>query len=166
MSEKNHNVSRRQFLTYTLTGVGGFMAAGMLLPMARFAIDPVLQVGAEGDFIAVAEVDELTEEPQRFDFSFEQEDGWYTSETTNTAWIYQEGDEIVALSPICTHLGCTVNWEGSDDYPEHFYCPCHFGLFEKDGTNVPGRPPTEPLHRYELEVRDGTVYLGRPEPQI
>ena len=26
-------VSRRQFLSYTLTGVGGFMAAGMLMPI-------------------------------------------------------------------------------------------------------------------------------------
>ena len=36
-------VSRRQFLNYTLTGVGGFMAAGMLMPMVRFAVDPVLK---------------------------------------------------------------------------------------------------------------------------
>ena len=35
----NNRVSRRQFLSYTLTGVGGFMAAGMLMPMLRFAID-------------------------------------------------------------------------------------------------------------------------------
>ena len=47
-----HRVSRRQFLTYTLTGVGGFMAAGMLMPMVRFAIDPVLTAEAGGDFIA------------------------------------------------------------------------------------------------------------------
>ena len=40
MSKK---VSRRQFLSYTLMGVGGFMASGMLMPMVRFAIDPVLQ---------------------------------------------------------------------------------------------------------------------------
>ena len=47
----NNRVSRRQFLSYTLTGVGGFMAAGMLMPMVRFAIDPVLQTKAEGDFV-------------------------------------------------------------------------------------------------------------------
>ena len=39
-------VSRRQFLSYTLTGVGGFMAAGMLMPMVRFAVDPVLKADA------------------------------------------------------------------------------------------------------------------------
>ena len=47
----NNRVSRRQFLSYTLTGVGGFMAAGMLMPMLRFAIDPVLQKHDGGDFV-------------------------------------------------------------------------------------------------------------------
>ena len=43
VSEKEHRVSRRQFLNYTLTGVGGFMVAGILMPMTRFALDPVLR---------------------------------------------------------------------------------------------------------------------------
>ena len=43
MSDKKQQVSRRQFLNYSLTGLGGFMAAGMLTPMLRFAVDPVLQ---------------------------------------------------------------------------------------------------------------------------
>ena len=43
-------VSRRQFLSYTLTGVGGFMAAGMLMPMVRFAVDPVLKLKKAGGF--------------------------------------------------------------------------------------------------------------------
>ncbi|MFZ4452293.1 QcrA and Rieske domain-containing protein [Salibacterium aidingense] len=164
--EQNHNVSRRQFLTYTLTGVGGFMAAGIILPMARFAIDPVLQAESEGDMKAVTDVSELTEEPQRFDFSYDQEDAWVTSETTETAYIYQSGDEVVALSSTCTHLGCTVSWATNEEYPDEFFCPCHGGRYEKDGTNIEGTPPTEPLHKYEVEVRDGTVYVGKAEPQV
>ena len=65
-----HRVSRRQFLNYTLTGVGGFMAAGMLMPMVRFAVDPVLKTEAAGDFRATKQkVSELTNEPVRVDFS-------------------------------------------------------------------------------------------------
>ncbi|TMW73582.1 ubiquinol-cytochrome c reductase iron-sulfur subunit [Alteribacter natronophilus] len=160
MSEKEHKVSRRQFLTYTLTGVGGFMAAGMLMPMARFALDPALEAGAESDFVRVASLDELTEEPQRFDFVVEQEDGWYSSEVTRVAWIYLANNEVVALSPVCTHLGCTVNWEGSESYPENFFCPCHGGRFERDGTNIQGTPPTRPLDVYEVQVEGDDVYLG------
>ncbi|RSL33498.1 ubiquinol-cytochrome c reductase iron-sulfur subunit [Salibacterium salarium] len=142
------------------------MAAGIILPMARFAIDPVLQAESEGDMKAVASVDDLTDQPQRFDFSYDQVDAWVTSEVTETAWIYQEGDEITALSPTCTHLGCTVGWEANQDHPNQFFCPCHGGRFQKDGTNIEGTPPTEPLHKYEVEVRQGTVYVGKAESQL
>lgn len=160
MSDKKR-VSRRQFLNYTLTGVGGFMAAGMLAPMVRFAIDPVLQTQEGGDLKSVVSVDEITNEPQRFEWTIDQVDAWYESEIQKTAWVYRnENDEIVALSPICTHLGCTVDWASSEEYPNQFFCPCHAGRYTKDGVNVPGTPPTAPLPLYEHEVRDGMLYLG------
>ncbi|SER43913.1 ubiquinol-cytochrome c reductase iron-sulfur subunit [Salipaludibacillus aurantiacus] len=161
-NEKRHRVSRRQFLTYTLTGVGGFMAAGMLSPMVRMALDPALEAGADSEFVSIGiSEDELTDEPQRVDFQMELEDGWYTSEQARSAWIYKEGDEIIALSPTCTHLGCTVNWDSNENFPEQFYCPCHDGRFERDGTNIEGTPPTRPLDIYDVEVRDGAIYLGQ-----
>jgi len=158
----NNKVTRRQFLSYTLTGVGGFMAAGMLMPMVRFAIDPVLQKKDGGDFIPTdLAVADITEEPTRVDFSFEQVDAWYTSEVTSTAWVYNNGDGIVALSPICKHLGCTVNWAGDSDNPDKFHCACHDGLYEKNGKNVPGTPPRGPLDMYEVrESADGLLEIG------
>ncbi|RNF40494.1 ubiquinol-cytochrome c reductase iron-sulfur subunit [Planococcus salinus] len=157
----NNRVSRRQFLGYTLTGVGGFMAAGMLMPMVRFAVDPVLQEAGAGDFIMTDQrADEITEEPVRVDFSFEQVDAWYTSEVTNSAWVYRDGDTLVALSPVCKHLGCTVNWAGDEEHPNQFFCPCHAGRYEKNGQNVAGTPPLGPLDEYAVEVRDGIVAIG------
>ncbi|WP_147804778.1 ubiquinol-cytochrome c reductase iron-sulfur subunit [Alkalicoccus halolimnae] len=162
MSEKKHRVSRRQFLTYTLTGVGGFMAAGMLAPMVRMGLDPALEASSATDFISVGlSRDELSEEPQRVDFVVELDDGWYQSEQTRSAWVFMNGDEVMALSPICTHLGCTVNWGTNEENPEEFFCPCHFGRFERDGTNIAGTPPTRPLDVYDVDVRDGMVYLGQ-----
>lgn len=161
MSEQR--VTRRQFLSYTIMGVGGFMAAASVMPMLRMAVDPVLQVEAGGDFIATTvKVDELTNEPTRVDFKFKQEDGWYTSNVTQTAWVYKDDKgEIIALSPVCKHLGCTVNWNSNKDHPNQFFCPCHKGLYEKDGTNVPGTPPRGPLDRYKYKVKDGVLYLSR-----
>src|SRR5699024_3025900 len=117
MSEKKPQVSRRQFLNYTLTGVGGFMAAGMLAPMLRMAVDPVLQPSAAGDLVNVGmSVDDLTDEPKRVDWKIDQVDAWYESEEEKSAWVYKDdNDDIIALSPICKHLGCFVSWEGSDD---------------------------------------------------
>jgi menaquinol-cytochrome c reductase iron-sulfur subunit len=166
MSEKKQQVSRRQFLNYTLTGVGGFMAAGMLTPMIRMAVDPVLQPKTEGDMAAVVEAKKITNEPQRFEWKIEQVDAWYESKITKTAWVYkQEDGSILALSPICTHLGCTVSWEGSEEYPDQFYCPCHGGRYYKNGVNVPNLPPTAPLHVYEHKVENGTLYLGKAKPR-
>ena len=157
----NNRVSRRQFLGYTLTGVGGFMAAGMLMPMVRFAVDPVLQATGLGDFVMTDKrADDVTEEPERIDFSYEQVDAWYTSDVTMSAWVYREGDRIIAMSPVCKHLGCTVNWAGDPEEPNQFYCPCHAGRYEKNGQNVAGTPPLGPLDEYEVEVQDGFVLIG------
>lgn len=166
MSEKKHRVSRRQFLNYTLTGVGGFMAAGILSPMVRFALDPILKEEAGQDMVAVAQVKDITTEPQRFDFKVKVKDAWYDSEEPRSAWVFKdENGDIVALSPICKHLSCTVNWNGDKSNPNRFFCPCHYGLYEKDGTNVPNTPPPAPLDRYEYEVKDGTLYLGKAKPR-
>ena len=150
----SNKVSRRQFLSYTLMGTGGFMASAMMMPMVRFAIDPVLQAKACGNYIPTPQkVADITEVPTRVDFTFEQQDAWYNSEETGTAWVYKDDKgEIVALSPVCKHLGCVVNWEGDKTKSEHFYCPCHGGLYTKDGTNVPGTPPIAPL--------DVTIFLS------
>jgi menaquinol-cytochrome c reductase iron-sulfur subunit len=159
----NNRVTRRQFLNYSLLGVGGFMAAGMLLPMARFAVDPLLQVKAEGEFVKTAQkASELTDEPVRVDFTFEQVDAWYKADTTDSAWIYKEGEEIIALSPKCKHLGCTVSWAGDPTQPDRFFCACHAGRYEKNGVNVPKTPPTAALDMFQVEIsEDGYIMLGK-----
>lgn len=160
------NVSRRQFLNYTLTGVGGFMAAGMLMPMIRFAVDPALAAKSGGNFIATKQkVSDLTTEPIRVDFSFKQVDAWYESDVTHTAWVYKKADgTIVALSPVCKHLGCTVDWGADKQHPEQFFCPCHYGRYEKSGLNIAGTPPLGPLDVFETQVKGGILYLGKLKP--
>jgi menaquinol-cytochrome c reductase iron-sulfur subunit len=168
MSEdKKNQVSRRQFLNYTLTGVGGFMAAGLLAPMLRFAIDPALQPEKQGEFVSTGkEVDSFTTEPTRVEFTVHQVDAWYEADVTKTAWVMkQEDGSILALSPTCTHLGCFVDWNTSADHPNMFYCPCHGGLYEKNGKNVPNTPPTAPLSVYETQIKDGILYLGKEIPR-
>lgn len=168
MGEKKEPVTRRQFLNYTLTGLGGFMAAGTIVPMLRMAVDPVLQPAkTEGDYVNVSlSVDDITDEPQRVDWEIKQTDAWYESKETQSAWVFEDEDgDIQAFSPICKHLGCFVSWEGSDDYPDEFYCPCHGGRYYKDGTNVPGTPPTAPLDVYEQKVENGMLYLGKAVPR-
>ena len=109
---------------------------------------------------------DITNEPQKVNFSFTQKDAWYESEETGTAWVFKnEGGEIVALSPVCKHLGCVVDWNTDKKNPNMFFCPCHYGLYEKDGTNVPGTPPLAPLDVYPTKEKDGFLYVGKAEPR-
>nr|WP_232310426.1 ubiquinol-cytochrome c reductase iron-sulfur subunit [Bacillus sp. ISL-37] len=143
------------------------MAAGMLMPMVRFAVDPVLKGEDAGDFIATPlKIADITNEPQKVNFSFTQKDAWYESEETGTAWVFKnEGGEIVALSPVCKHLGCVVDWNTDKKNPNMFFCPCHYGLYEKDGMNVKGTPPLAPLDVYPTKEKDGFLYVGKAEPR-
>ncbi|WP_414043037.1 ubiquinol-cytochrome c reductase iron-sulfur subunit [Macrococcus sp. EM39E] len=161
----SQRVTRRQFLNYSLMGVGSFMAAGMVLPMGRFALDPVFKSGEAGDMITTSlKVSEITEEPTKVDFKYEQKDAWYTSEVTDFAWVFKEGENIVAMSPVCKHLGCTVTWNGDKSNPNQFFCPCHNGRYEKNGANVPGTPPLGPLDQYETGDKGGMLTIGKKHP--
>src|SRR5699024_10166387 len=161
-------VSRRQFLNYSLTGLGGFMAAGILLPNLRFAIDPVLQKKSTTEnFVNVKKnVDDISEKPERIDWEVEQVDGWYKSDVKRTARVFKDDSgDIQAFCPIGRYLECVVSWEGNLDYPDQFFCPCHNGRYYKDGTNVPHTPPLAPLDVYEQKIEDGILYLGDPIPR-
>jgi len=164
-------ISRRTFLNYALMGTGGFLAAGMITPMIRFAIDPLLQAQSDSGAVAVGSPDDFGPEPKRVEFKVHTKDGWYESETTLSAWITKnENGEILALSPICKHLGCTVDWNTNPDHPNEYFCPCHLGRYTKNGEFIIGTPPTASLDVYETEIRDGKLYLGalkaNPRPGV
>src|SRR5690625_2560978 len=143
------------------------MAAGIIVPMLRMGVDPVLQSSADGDFTNTKlSVDDITSVPQRVEWTVEQDDGGYEDRVRKTAEESRdEGDNIIAHCPICKHLGCFVTWEGSDDFPDEYFCPCHDGRYYKDGTNVPGTPPLAPLDEFEQKVENGILYLGAERPR-
>ena len=92
--------------------------------MVRFAIDPMLKKGAGSKFVDVGAFDEFSTTPKSVELKVKMVDGWYKPEEkqTLTAWVMKEDNgEILALSPICKHLGCTVTWEGSPDFKDEFF---------------------------------------------
>lgn len=156
-------MSRRQFLNYTLGGTGAFMMSLPLLTNLRFAVDPLLQEKQNADWVKVAKVEDITDTPQAFDFQRVVIDGWYKDNPKMEAWISRDDQgNIFALSPICKHLGCTVGWETSSQYPNEYFCACHGAHYTKEGKNLAVAP--EPLDEYEVKIDNGNVYLGNVVP--
>ncbi len=62
---------------------------------------------------------------------------------------------VTAMGTVCPHLGCTVIYHPEGDL---FECPCHAGFFDAAGNPVSG-PPDSPLDRYDVELRDGMVFV-------
>jgi Rieske Fe-S protein len=69
--------------------------------------------------------------------------------------VMREGDSFIALSLICTHLGCTVSVT-----PEGMVCPCHGSRFDRSGKVLSG-PAEKPLVRLTIEQHgDDLVVRG------
>lgn len=64
--------------------------------------------------------------------------------------------EFIALSAVCTHLGCIVKWL---DDKQIFLCPCHGGRFSPQG-EVLGGPPPQPLQHFPIVVSGDKVVVG------
>ncbi len=65
---------------------------------------------------------------------------------------YEDGG-FMALSLICTHLGCSVGWNSGKN---QFICPCHASAFDKFG-NVLNPPATRALDTYRVFIEEGFV---------
>lgn len=74
-------------------------------------------------------------------------------------WVLRLNSGFVALSAVCTHRGCIVNW---DERRQLLSCPCHGGVFDMNGNVVAGLP-RQPLPRLPVEVLGDGVFLGSGE---
>jgi cytochrome b6-f complex iron-sulfur subunit len=65
-----------------------------------------------------------------------------------------------AFDTRCPHLGCQVHWEAAEG---RFVCPCHQGIFDREGVAIAGPPAA--AHQVLAEVpltvdpASGTVFL-------
>lgn len=62
-------------------------------------------------------------------------------------FIVRDGNTFLALSAVCTHLGCTVRANTDSG----FSCPCHGSRYQPDGTNYAG-PAPKPLDAFEVSM--------------
>jgi cytochrome b6-f complex iron-sulfur subunit len=78
--------------------------------------------------------------------------------TSPAMLIHHKDGTWVALTAVCTHLGCTVQYEPQAN---RIHCACHGGVYDaRTGANVSG-PPPKPLKLFKVAVGDAGVEVSR-----
>jgi cytochrome b6-f complex iron-sulfur subunit len=139
-------VKRRNFIDVFFGGSLLATIAAFLYPVVRYVL-PSKSTGIVQNSVTAAKAGELPPNAAKI-FKF----GSAPAVLVNTA----EGN-LVALSAVCTHLTCTVRYDGETGT---LFCPCHNGRFDLNG-NVLSGPPPRPLETYTVEVSGPDIIVSR-----
>jgi|SRR5665213_158721 len=154
-SPLDKNLSRKEFFKLAILGAGGFIAAGLGGVGLTYFLSPAFKQKKE-DWVDLGPVGDIAEgNPVKLDYIQRQVDGWMTVEGRSSVWILREGLTVTAYNPHCTHLGCAYRW---DENLNEFLCPCHSGVYDKQGKVLSG-PPPRALDRYQAKIEEGRLYI-------
>jgi Rieske Fe-S protein len=144
-------VTRREFARYLVLGAGA-MAAGSV-GLAAWTQLRSINTGEPQAVVALEDV--AVGDTYLFR---------YPSDADPAVLLRLGEREVVAFSQKCTHLGCVVYYEPDAN---RWHCPCHEGNFEAATGDVISGPPTRPLGKIDVEIRDdGQVWaLGKQEEE-
>jgi menaquinol-cytochrome c reductase iron-sulfur subunit len=156
MAEEN-KLHRRNFLSAATVAIGGLIGIGLGIPSLIYVIGPATQKTASENWIRIGSTSKIEiGTPTLFKVKIQHQTGWIVDEEEVSVYVItQNGRDFVALSNVCTHLGCRVRWISDKDI---FFCPCHNGVFDIEGKVVDG-PPPRPLDQYETKVEDDSLYI-------
>ena len=136
-------MERRQLLKTSLAFLGTTTLISFVYPASKFLVPPKssakdAQVTLDKDQIPLGTAKEVT----------------YNE--IPLVIINRRGSGFIALSRVCTHLGCLV---GYDSFNNKLVCPCHAGEFDLEG-NVLSGPATKALKRYPLKISSKQITIG------
>jgi len=146
--------SRRRALAALVIGAASVIGATLAAAAARFlgrrgtgGSPPPVPIGPETAFAPGSPVETV--------LAYSLPDAYRVENRRDTIFVVRRPEGLIALSPTCTHLGCSVRWDASSSL---FRCPCHGGSYHPDGS-VAGGPPPRPLARLPIEIRAGQVFV-------
>jgi thiosulfate dehydrogenase [quinone] large subunit len=76
--------------------------------------------------------------------------------TKQPVWVVHTRKGFKAFSAVCTHAGCTVDFQRSST---QFACPCHGARYDATNGHVLAGPAPDPLPPLRVEVVDGEIRL-------
>ena len=149
---------RRSFLGWLL-GVCAVVVSGLLsAPLVRFVLYPLRAKTTETDWADAGAVSDFTSiaTPAQRTVAIEQVDGWRKIVSQKVIYItHDTNGQLRALSAVCPHLGCTVQWMASQN---KFVSPCHGASFAPDGALL-GGPAARVMDSLDTMVRNGRLMV-------
>lgn len=147
-------MKKRTFSKLFVAG-GGLLVGGIVgIPALVTTLSPSLRRPTEASWQPVGHLDQFPiGEVVKAVVPIPRDD-WARALRERGVFVLRESeDEVIVYSRSCTDLSCPVAFDPGSEW---FFCPCHGGVFAKDGTPRAG-PPNEPLFRYANRVRDRVV---------
>ena len=135
--------NRREFLQKTLAFLGLTTLAAFLYPLFKYFSPPVGESATKR--LVFSKKDIPVGEAKDIIFN-----------NTPGVVINRPDKGYVALSRVCTHLGCLVDYQKDKN---RFLCPCHAGTYDLSG-NVTSGPPPKPLQQFPLKVEGDSIIIG------
>ncbi len=148
-------MNRRRLLEFATAAIGAAMSAVIAVPLIGYLIAPALRAV---DKRKVKLLDDLRQlkpgAPLTAEYVVQRKDGWMLADEVRQALVIGDGrGGVTVFSSICTHAGCSVEWKGTQ-----FFCPCHDGRFDLNGSVVSG-PPPRPLVRLPHSIEGNRLYV-------
>lgn len=150
------NLDRRQFLVRLSLLAGSIPAALVAVPVLSALLGPLLGRQKQAWRKVADLVDIPVGETKLITYVNADPLPWAGVTAKSAAWLMRESeDKFVAFSAHCSHLGCPVRWEKE---AQLFMCPCHGGVYYKDGTVASG-PPPKPLTKIQVRINRGDIEI-------
>ena len=150
-------LTRRGFMSLATWAISGLISVGMGIPAIAYILGPAIKHDETQEWIRLGSTSKVElGTPTLFKAKIQRQTGWIVNEEELSVYVLTEnGCDYIAMSNICTHLGCRVRWI---DEQERFFCPCHNGIFNKDGQIMSGPIPS-PLDQYEVKIEDEQLFM-------
>lgn len=142
--------NRRTLLKIGVSSVGACYALAAGYPVYRYLATPSVRARAQGEVTSVSIPEkDLPPAGSATMFAF----------GARPAMLIHHADGAwVAFDAVCTHLGCTVQFEPQN---QRIHCNCHGGTYDMHTGAVTGGPPPRALTAFHVEVKDGSVLVSR-----
>ena len=152
-------INRRGFLSIATWSIGGLISLTIGIPAIAFLLGPALSREKSQSWLRLGSINKVgLGTPTLFKVSLTRKAGWLVEEEKLGVYVLTDnGRDFIAMSNICTHLGCRVRWIADQGI---FLSPCHFGVFDREGRVISG-PPPRPLDRYEVKIEKDQLFIGQ-----